>query len=69
MEENVSVIARGTGVLQIALLTVIPHGGQRTARRNAFAAATAARNGLSERAEAFAALDRAAKEPLRPAAS
>ena len=64
-----SVIARGTGVLQIALLTVVPHGGQRTARRNAFAAAVAARTGLSERSEAFAALDRATKQPLRPAAS
>jgi hypothetical protein len=49
------------GLLRSALLTALPHGGQRRARENALAALTATRTTTAERAEAERAF-----EPYRP---
>jgi hypothetical protein len=68
-EVTMGLIERLTGAAQTAVLTVAPSGGQSASRANALAAATEVRDSRWQRAEAFAALARAADSQARPAAS
>ena len=54
-----SITRRTTNQLQSVALTLLPHGGQGTARRNAWAAMSADAVVARSRREADAALDRA----------
>lgn len=52
-------LARTTGQLQTAALAVLPHGGQRSARRNAWAAMSSDAAQARARYDAERALDHA----------
>ena len=52
-------LSRNVRTLETVLLTVLPHGGQRDARRNAWAAMSADSQLARQRREADVAMDRA----------
>jgi hypothetical protein len=62
-------VTAATSLAETMLLTIVPSGGQRTARRNALAAVRRDDVAAVQRAEAMAALVLAAAPRVRPAAS
>jgi hypothetical protein len=67
---SVATAARRTATTaQSLLLLTLPHGGQGTARRNAWASMSADATRARARAEADAAMDRAAVMAQHPAAA
>ena len=63
-----SLSPRPTRTAQSLLLLLLPHGGQQTAQRNAWAGMVADSTRSRARREAVAALDRAALRSARTAA-
>ena len=59
-------LARTAGQLQGLALTVLPHGGQRSARRNAWAAMSADAAFARNRREAEHAMSAAVARAIRP---
>jgi hypothetical protein len=62
-------ITRTARTVQTLTLTVLPHGGQRSARRNAWASMAADNTRAQSRREADAAMARAVAMSQHPAAT
>jgi hypothetical protein len=62
-------LARTATTVQSVALTLLPHGGQRSARRNAWAAMSEGNTRARGRREADAAMSRAVSMSQHPAAS
>jgi len=62
-------ISRTARTVQTLALTVVPHGGQRSARRNAWASMSADNSRAQARREADLAMARAVAMSQHPAAS